>query len=45
MHGITKALGIAAGSVLFALALYILLAVPGFLADGEAATGQWQAQR
>ena len=33
MHGITKALGIAAGSILFALALYSLLAVPGLTTD------------
>ena len=33
MHGITKALGIAAGSILFALALYGLLAAPGLTTD------------
>ena len=45
MHGITKALKIAAGSVLFALALYTLLATPGFLAENERAARQQQAQR
>lgn len=48
MHGITKALGIAAGSILFALALYSLLAAPGLTIDGAGTaptSTTWRAAR
>ena len=45
MHSTLRALRIAAGGILFALALYGILAAPGLLADGASTVPVRMVQR